>query len=161
MLNSENTESGDIEKAKMSLFLPSSPNSVLVSPTSTQKDTNMNVINLSPGKAESELQLAPSHPNFAWKLFKKLFNLEECAGKNVHGKAGKDKLDDKKILTIRKNVFRFWSVPKAQEYAIWRKCEIAIDKGIRNYFLLKRKKCPDEKKPVSESLSRESSDENN
>ena len=90
-------------------------------------EAGINPTEPSPTKIESDRDKAKSHAIFAWKLFRKLFTEKEFTGKNVNGKAGKGKLDESKMLTIRKNVFRWWPSTKSEEARVWRNCEIAID----------------------------------
>ena len=69
-----------------------------------------------------------------------MFTPEEMKGHNVHGRSGKEKLDPNRISAIRAAVTMHWGnaadLGSAEEQFEWRRCVIAIDKGIRNIYPL-------------------------
>jgi hypothetical protein len=78
-----------------------------------------------------ELQ-ARSRQNFAWRMMPFYFRPDEMYARNCHG-IKKQALDQDKLDKLRTKVLSKWPVEKKnQESQEWRKCELAIDKGLRS-----------------------------
>lgn len=57
--------------------------------------------------------------NFEVQCLKLLFKEEEFVGKNVLGKCGKDKLDERRIALIQGYVFRLHAVASGKKSEVW------------------------------------------
>ena len=69
--------------------------------------------------------------NFSTFLLKTLFTEEKLLGRNCKGVRGKHPLFPLKLGIIKKCVFAYNSVPKANQEKTWRDCIKAIDEIIR------------------------------
>ena len=72
-----------------------------------------------------------SRHNFAWRLMPFYFQPEEMAGKTVRGSKTKPAINQQSLEKLRLKVNDVCFVPKTQEPEEWRRCELAIDKGLR------------------------------
>ena len=73
-----------------------------------------------------------SRANFAAKLARSLFSEEERKTSNVKGVLGKKKLDPKRMLKIKENVFQIWPCETGEtQLSSWSQCCKAIDEAGR------------------------------
>ena len=69
--------------------------------------------------------------NFAVKLLRELFTMEELQGKNISGSRGKDQVDPKRVQLIREMVFKAYSTVPSDRDNVWRYCRKAMDSFLR------------------------------
>jgi hypothetical protein len=75
-----------------------------------------------------------SKQNFAWRLMPLFFREEEMLGRNCRGWL-KAPLNPDTLESLRNAVFEHWAAPTPKiEQSEWRKCEQAIDKGLRTMY---------------------------
>ena len=69
--------------------------------------------------------------NFATRLVRKLFSLEELVNRNCRGSKGKEALDSSKLTTVKEYCFKMYPTPPGLKEQQWGKCIIAIDEYLR------------------------------
>ena len=69
--------------------------------------------------------------NFAVRLMREMFTLDELEGKNIAGARGKDRVDPNRVEIIKDIVFRVYrTLPSDRDY-VWRCCRKAMDSFMR------------------------------
>ena len=84
-------------------------------------------------------QKATSLKNFAVLCMRKMFSEEERKHRNIGGQRGKPMLDPSgdRLRRIYAYLMTTYDVPQADQRALWRDCEVAIDvanRGFRKYY---------------------------
>ena len=69
--------------------------------------------------------------NFAVRLMREMFTLDELDGKNIAGARGKDRVDPNRVEIIKDIVFQVYrTLPSDRDY-VWRCCRKAMDSFMR------------------------------
>jgi hypothetical protein len=82
-------------------------------------------------KAERLREKCRSRKNFAWRLMPHYFKPEDMFGKTCRGSKQKEALNPDVLERLRLKVNDVCFLPKQQEPIEWRRCELAIHKGLR------------------------------
>ncbi|KAJ7357443.1 BEN domain-containing protein 3 [Desmophyllum pertusum] len=69
--------------------------------------------------------------NFAVRLMRELFTLEELEGKNISGARGKDRVDPNRVEIIKEIVFQVYRTSPSDRDLVWRCCRKAMDSFMR------------------------------
>ena len=69
--------------------------------------------------------------NFAVRLMRELFTLEELDGKNISGARGKDRVDPNRVEIIKEIVFQVYRTLPSDRDMVWRCCRKAMDSFMR------------------------------
>ncbi|KAL9954792.1 hypothetical protein ACROYT_G042370 [Oculina patagonica] len=69
--------------------------------------------------------------NFAVRLMRELFTLEELEGKNISGARGKDRVDPNRVEIIKDIVFKVYRTSPSDRDLVWRCCRKAMDSFMR------------------------------
>ena len=98
----------------------------------SEPDQRTSPCKVSPTKLSFIRANSCSRENFASKLVKELFTVEERSTSNVKGVLGKEKLDENKIKYIQKITFENYPCSSLEHQKCWAKCVKAIDSASRN-----------------------------
>ena len=69
--------------------------------------------------------------NFAVRLMREMFTLDELEGKNIAGARGKDRVDPNRVEIIKDIVFQVYRTSPSDRDYVWRCCRKAMDSFMR------------------------------
>ena len=69
--------------------------------------------------------------NFAVRLMREMFTLDELDGKNIAGARGKDRVDPNRVEIIKDIVFQVYGTSPSDRDFVWRCCRKAMDSFMR------------------------------
>ena len=69
--------------------------------------------------------------NFAVRLMREMFTLDELEGKNISGARGKDRVDPNRVEIIKDIVFQVYRTSPSDRDFVWRCCRKAMDSFMR------------------------------
>lgn len=69
--------------------------------------------------------------NFAVRLMREMFTLDELEGKNISGARGKDRVDPNRVEIIKDIVFQVYRTSPSDRDYVWRCCRKAMDSFMR------------------------------
>ena len=69
--------------------------------------------------------------NFAVRLMREMFTLDELDGKNIAGARGKDRVDPDRVEIIKDIVFQVYRTSPSDKEFVWRCCRKAMDSFMR------------------------------
>ena len=69
--------------------------------------------------------------NFAVRLMREMFTLDELDGKNIAGARGKDRVDPNRVEIIKDIVFQVYRTSPSDRDYVWRCCRKAMDSFMR------------------------------
>lgn len=131
----DDDENGDMDMVMQQATIIGNENT---SPgTSSSTSLGISKINLDSPDVSKAKAKSCSSVNFAWLLAQSYFTPAELRGHNCNGLKGKEKLDEVKLQKIKQKVLVFFSAKNMateEKNRLWRACEKAIDKGIRNVY---------------------------
>ena len=87
--------------------------------------------------------------NFAVRLMRELFTLEELDGKNISGARGKDRVDPNRVEIIKEIVFQVYRTLPSDRDMVWRCCRKAMDSFMRR---MKRERALKNKTALAETI---------